>query len=262
MTMTAEEAWDDIPFGLCTDNLYLDLSAGQRECVDDWFGDLVKSVAADKDAKIDQLKTDLELARGSARSWSDACNKLATKKDAEIAELKTLLEERKKIADEAIEAASLAQERAERWQNARDAKDLEIMRLKDQLDNLTFDTYTQKQARELAETTVAKLRSKVDELNAELDSLKPKPPRPRKAAWEKLRDALENHAGHSDFSVQGKHWQSAALELGLTDDPEPPSDGELLRQVMMSGRVTEMHNHWDTLAAEFLRRLAENKGGA
>jgi hypothetical protein len=107
------------------------------------------------------------------------------------------------------------------------------------------------------------------ELQAELDRLKPKPPKPRKTAGEKLASALVARVPLS------RHWsemdddhrrrvQAAAVSLGLMDDPEPPSDGLLLK------RACEKHRHpddscetsnWGFAAAEFLRLRAERDGG-
>ena len=122
------------------------------------------------------------------------------------------------------------------------------------------------------ESELGKMDAEITQLKARIAELErtatPGQPKPRKTAGEKLCDSIARHTGcdyrWEDRSDRNKlQLEAAAAELGLTDDPEPPSDGELLEQAWLHSRSDNgrcVTHDWDASAAEFRRSLAERDG--
>lgn len=95
----------------------------------------------------------------------------------------------------------------------------------------------------------------------ELEAATAKPaPKPRHTGGQKVRDWLENHVGHLDHRINDEAFEAFAKEHGIPDDPEPPSDAELMRRASEASDGSTSA-YWSQCAAEFLRLLAERDGG-
>ena len=85
-------------------------------------------------------------------------------------------------------------------------------------------------------------------------------PKPRRTGGQKVFNARwPGHNWPPILPSDREGWEIAAKELGIPDDPEPPSDGELMEK---AHNTTSPNAEWSTVAAEFLRLRAERDGGA
>ena len=112
---------------------------------------------------------------------------------------------------------------------------------------------------------IERLKARIAELERTAST---SPPKPRRTAGQKLCDALVK-IGQSfswaEYDDKNKErMQSAAIELGLTDDPNPPSDGELLKIAFTKsfGGTFWTDVATEDVANEFRKLLAEREGGA
>lgn len=103
------------------------------------------------------------------------------------------------------------------------------------------------------------MRRRIEELELAATQVKPvAKPKPRRTGGQKVRDWLENHAGHLDHRINDEAFEAFAKDHGIDDDPEPPTDGELLEKAYDEAATNA---EWAAVAAEFLRLRAERDGG-
>lgn len=107
---------------------------------------------------------------------------------------------------------------------------------------------------------IAQLKSQIAELERPATTT---PPKPRKTAGQKLCDVLFEICQSfrwADYDDKNKErMQSAAIKLGLIDDPEPKTDGELLCEAYNAKVMLPLMaaDFWKHTADEFLARRAE-----
>lgn len=117
---------------------------------------------------------------------------------------------------------------------------------------------------------IARLRSvnselEVARLKADLATARrAKPePTPRRTGGQKLHDSMRERVDWRPWRDCGEQhhadMEAVAKEHGIPDDPEPPSDGELLEKAHDEAATNA---EWGTVAAEFLKLRAERDGGA
>lgn len=113
-----------------------------------------------------------------------------------------------------------------------------------------------------------KARRERDEARAELKRLRllsaPAPPKPRRTGGEKLYRSLATEfkwrTQWREIATRTKDsYERVAKSRGIPDDPEPPSDGELMRQA--SDATPGTADYWGEMAERFLRLRAERDGG-
>lgn len=186
------------------------------------------------------------------RWYAELEKRIAAEKDAEIARL-----ERFEVAfNEWSDKTDWVQEKND-WEfptlgmHRADVMRKEILRLESELGKMDAE--------------ITQLKARIAELER---TATPGQPKTRKTAGEKLCDVLLAHGANgtgwkSRHEENQRALQAAAIELGLTDDPEPPSDGELLEQAWLHSRSDNgrcVTHDWDASAAEFRRSLAERDG--
>ena len=93
----------------------------------------------------------------------------------------------------------------------------------------------------IATETAAERDAEIARLKAELAAArtaKPAPkPKPRRTGGQKLFEArYASWAWPPSINGEREQWEAAARTLGIPDDPEPPSDGELMRQCVDAWR--------------------------
>lgn len=184
--------------------------------------------------------------------FADVESRIASEKDAEIERL-----ERFEVAfNEWSDKTDWVQEKND-WEfptlgmHRADVMRKEILRLESELGKMDAE--------------ITQLKARIAELER---TATPGQPKTRKTAGEKLCDVLLAHGANgtgwkSRHEENQRALQAAAIELGLTDDPEPPSDGELLEQAWLHSRSDNgrcVTHDWDASAAEFRRSLAERDG--
>lgn len=295
--LTAEDAWEDLVLDASYLDNWRELTADGKSRVKwwfDWLRDRIATeTAAEKDAEIARLTKDRDtwkanhdemVARNKLlRDRPDITpeqyaqragwhNKLR-EKDAEIARLKAQLAEWR-------DKTKWVQDRREWGFAAAGMHYADIMRRKietleataatpvacgpgrtndeiwDGLDRMNHSlkwsvlyTASREDLDRFAEAVRADERARL---------AKPSPtPKPRRTGGQKVYEARWPRFDWKR-SVDPEQWEAAAQTLGIPDDPQTPTDGELLEKAHDEAATNA---DWAAVAAEFLRLRAERDGG-
>lgn len=244
--LTAEEAFNRVP-DLCRRDRYQDYLSGGQVQIDTWFAWLCGRIGAEVHCELGPQLAKAKQERDEAQR--------------ELKKLRTELTQSSEECGRLTAQIALHQHAGRCDKLGRD-------QLKKERDNLAarvkeLEDTNKKAVNSLCEEATGRLdaEKEVARLKAELEASSAKPaPKPRRTGGQKVREALEYHAGHSDHNISDEAFEKVACEWAIPDDPDPPSDGELMRKASEASDGSTSA-YWSQCAAEFLRLLAERDGG-
>lgn len=242
--LTAKEACDECAL---IEYWYESLDCNQRPAFDRWFGWLRERIADEVQAEIDLLVTKANRERDEARK--------------ELETLRAELQSSRRLLNAANETIALRDEIVDGLSDKTTALQWERDNLAARVKELEADR--DRAVDSLCEEATGRLdaEKEVARLKAELEATTAKPaPKPRRTGGQKVRESLEYHAGHSGHDISDEAFALFAMEWGIPDEPEPPSDGELMRRAYGNGYLRD-GDLWVGIADEFLKLRAERDGG-